>query len=144
MQLSRSIEISRPVTDVHSFVVDSNNDPRWCQMVLHSELVAGSAGEPGARYQQVQRPGPVGRNLDVRLLEADPPKRALIRSSTSAATFDVEYQLEETDGGCRLTQNSDVSFRGVGRLSRPLVHLVLPKNTERQLQDLKTLLERSA
>lgn len=141
MQLSRSIDLAHPVEDVYDFVVDSDNDPSWCHMVLRSECVSGTPGQPGACYRQVQKPSPVGRNLDVRLLEADPPKRALIRWSTSAATVDVEYQLEQTLDGTRLTQNSDVTFRGLGRLSRRLVHLVLPRTTERQLNDLKDVLE---
>lgn len=141
MQLSRSINIARPVEDVYDFVIDSNNDPAWCDRVLHSELVSGTAGQPGARYQQVQKPGPVGKNLDVRLLEADLPKRVQLRASASAATFDVEYQLEQTPEGTRLTQNSNVTLRGLGRLSEPLVRLVAPKTTERQLNVLKQLLE---
>lgn len=142
MQLSRSIDIDRPVEDVYDFVVDSNNDPTWCHLVLRSELVSGTPGEPGARYRQVQKPGPVGKNLDVRLLETDRPTRARIGWSTSAATFDVEYQLEQTQDGTRLTQHSDVTLRRLGRLSKPLVRLVLPKTTERQLDALKDLLER--
>ncbi len=142
MRMSQTTLIDRPVSDVYWFVVDSNNDPQWCRNVLTSKLVSGTAGTAGARYRQVQRPGPVGRNLDVQLLRTDVPRRVELRWHTSVATFDVTYDLSDTDGPSRLIHTSDVSLRKAGHLSRPLVRLVLPVTMKQQLNDLKNVLER--
>lgn len=144
LHLNCSIDIARPAEEVYDFVVDAGNDPEWCDFVLRSELVSGSPGQPGARFRQVQKPGPVGRRIETQLLECDPPKRAQLQWRTSVATFDVEYLLEETLDGCRLTQESAIDLHGWGRLSKPLVRLAAPRSAAQQLQDLKSLLEESS
>lgn len=141
VQVSRTVQIDRPVDDVFGFVADCANDPRWCRALTRSELVSGTPAAPGARYRQVQMPGPVGRRIDLELVQVDAPKRVQLRWSTSAATFDVTYDLEESNGSTRMTHASEVSLRGLGRAARPLVRVVLPRTMGQQLDDLRALLE---
>lgn len=145
LQVSRSTEIERPMEEVFRFVADPSNDPRWCRMVRRSEPVSGIPGQAGARYAQVQIPGPVGSRIDLELVEADAPEHVRLRWWTSVATFDVTYELAETDGRTQLTHTSEVSLRGLGRaVSQPLVRVALPRSMEQQLGDLRVLLEGAA
>lgn len=142
MQLRESIEIERPAGEVFDFVIDPANDPKWCRNVVSSDLTAGTPGRPGARYRVQQGHSPVGRQMRCELLATDPPKRAELRLRTDVATFDVAYEVEETTRGTRLTQTSDVSFRGRGHLVRPIVRVVYPLAMRQQFTALKERLER--
>lgn len=141
VEASRSIEIDRPVEQVYELVADPANDPRWCRWVVRSELLSGTPAQPGARYRQVQRPGPVGRRIELELLRTDAPKHVRLRWHTSAATFDVTYDLEEIAGSTRMTHATRVTVRGVGRLTLPLVRTAAPRSMAQQLADLRDLLE---
>lgn len=111
------------------------------RVTVRCKVVSGSPGHPGARYQQRQGPGPVGRDLTVELHSVDEPTRIDLRWHTSVATFQVSYDLAETADGTRLTQTSHISFQGAGRLSGPMVAIVLPIAMRQQLRDLKKVLE---
>lgn len=141
---SRSIEIARPVDEVYDVVVDPANDPRWCRMVVSSQLVDGTPGRPGARYRQVQRPGPVGRRIELELLEVARPGHVRLRWSTAVATFDCAYHLEDRGNTTRMTHTSTVALRGAGRLARPMVGAAMPRSMEQQLTALADLLGRGA
>lgn len=141
MQLRESIEIERPTDEVFDFVVDLANDPKWCRNVVRSELTAGTPGQAGARYRVEQGSSPVGKTMHCELVAVEPPKRAELRQWTDIATFDVRYEVEEVARGTRLTQVSDVSFRGRGRLIQPLVRLVYPLTMRQQFTALKGYVE---
>lgn len=57
-----SVTVSRPREEVFDYIADANNDPVWCLTVLESNLVAGTPGQPAARYQEVQKPDPSNSN----------------------------------------------------------------------------------
>ena len=141
MLIRRSIVIERPAEEVFEFIVDSDNDPKWCPTVLESQLVEGSPGQVGTRYRQVQKPGPTEQELDVRIDRVSPPHEVELHSTTDVAESDVTYLLEETASGTRLAQTTNMSFKGFGYLLYPILRFVMPSTVEDQLENLKETLE---
>lgn len=137
MRMTRSVTVNRPREEVFDYIADPNNDPDWCPTVLESSLVAGTPAQPGARYQQVQKPGPVEQQLDVELVEVNAPAHIRLRSSTSMATSQVDYELDADDGETRLRQTTDMHFHGLGYLMAPILRLVIPSAMEDQFKELK-------
>src|SRR5579859_3359572 len=56
-----SVVIKRPVSEVFAYVIDGTKGPSWRPSVADIKLVAGAAGQVGARYEQGMKGGPGGR-----------------------------------------------------------------------------------
>ena len=136
MEIVRSVEITLPVEAVFTFVADARNDPRWCPKVKSVELVEGDL------YAVVHKPvpGKPERQMDMRRVAVDPPRRIEWREEDGVDVFDVTYELEDLGGRTRLTQRS-VAQLGAPRLLRPIYRAGIGRDIDRQLTELKKLLE---
>jgi uncharacterized protein YndB with AHSA1/START domain len=134
--IEREIEIERPVEEVFDFVSDARNDPRWCPKVRSVE------GGPD-RYDVVHAPVPLrpARRMEMTRVEQDPPRRLVFRQEDGHDMFRVTYELEPTaSGGTLMRQRSEAEL-GVPRLLHPLWRHGIGRDLERQLRDLRHLLE---
>ncbi len=124
------------------FVADPRNDPRWCAKVKAVEQVEGEGPGAGGRYAVVHRPVPLrpARDLDHRCVAWSPPRRIEWLEDDGTDTFEVTYELEEIDGGTRLTQTSHATL-GAAKILHPIFRAGIGADIARQLRDLKALLE---
>src|SRR5438045_119090 len=102
MRIAATVRIRRSPADVWAFVVDHDNDPRWCRKVKSVE----PAGE--RRWIVTHKPVPLRSPmiLAVEQLEASPPGLLKLREEDDASVFDVTYRLEADQYGTRFTQIS--------------------------------------
>jgi hypothetical protein len=142
MEIQRSIVINRPVKEVFDFVADARNDPRWCPKVKSVEQVEGEGPGPGSRYVTIHRPVPLrpAREMDHRCVDWSPPRRIEWLEDDGVDRFEVSYELEEVNGGTRLSQRSDARL-GVPKLLRPIWRRGIENDIARQLRMLKDVLE---
>jgi uncharacterized protein YndB with AHSA1/START domain len=136
VEIVRSIEIAQPVDAVFAFVADPRNDPRWCPKVVSVEMVDSD------RYAVVHKPvpGKPERQMDMRRVGVDPPRRIEWRQEDGVDVFDVTYELEDLAGRTRLTQRS-VAKLGAPRLLHPIYRGGIGRDVAKQLKELKRLLE---
>ena len=78
--------------------------------------------------------------MDMRRVAVDPPRRIEWREEDGVDVFDVTYELEDLGGRTRLTQRS-VAQLGAPRLLRPIYRAGIGRDIDRQLTELKKLLE---
>jgi uncharacterized protein YndB with AHSA1/START domain len=144
VQIRRSVVIDRPIAEVFDFVAEPENDPRWCSKVDSVERVAGEGPGPDSRYAVVHRPVPLrpARRLDHRCVSWSPPHRIDWLEDDGTDRFEVSYELEEVDGGTRLTQTSNAEL-GAAKLLHPVFRAGIGADIRRQLRDVKRLLESS-
>jgi uncharacterized protein YndB with AHSA1/START domain len=138
MLIERQIEIARPVDEVYAFVADARNDVRWCRKVRSVERMADD------RYAVVHKPVPLrpAREMEMRRVGADPPRRIEWTEDDGTDVFRVTYELEPTAaGGTLMRQRSDVQVGAVPRPLHPLWRHGIGRDIARQLRDLKALLE---
>ena len=138
MLIEREIEIARPIAEVFDFVADARNDVRWCRKVRSVSLV-----EDG-RYEVVHKPVPgrPARRMEMTRLASDPPRLLELREDDGTDVFRVTYSLSPTAaGGTLLRQRSDATIGAVPRLLHPLWRHGIGRDLQRQLRDLKKLLE---
>ena len=143
MEIVRSIVIDRPVDDVFAFVADPSNDPRWCPKVLSVSQVAGNGPGPGGQWRVTHRPVPVrpAREMSYECVSWDPPRRIEWREGDGDDVIEVTYELEDAgEGSTRLTQRDEVRL-GAPRLLQPLFKGGIGRDLDRQLRELKRLLE---
>jgi uncharacterized protein YndB with AHSA1/START domain len=138
--VERSVRIARPADEVFSFVADARNDPQWCPKVRSVELEAG-LGE-GARYSVVHKPVPgrPERKMQMTCTAYEKPSRIEWREEDGVDVFTVTYAIEALGDRSRLTQTS-VGQLGSSRLLRPLYRRGIGRDLEKQLEELKRLLE---
>ena len=138
MLIEREIEIARPIEEVFAFVADARNDVRWCRKVKSVERVDDD------RYAVVHKPVPLrpARQMEMRRVESDPPRRIEWVEDDGTDVFSVTYELEPTaSGGTLMRQRSDADVGAVPRPLHPLWKRGIGRDLERQLRDLKRLLE---
>jgi uncharacterized protein YndB with AHSA1/START domain len=136
--IEREIEIARPVDEVFDFVADARNDVRWCRKVRSVERVADD------RYTVVHKPVPgrPARRMEMTRASAEPPRRLEWREDDGTDVFRVTYDLSPTaSGGTLLRQRSDAEIGAVPRWLHPLWRHGIGRDVQRQLRDLKKLLE---
>jgi carbon monoxide dehydrogenase subunit G len=136
VRIEREIEIARPPEEVFQFVADPRNDPRWCPKV---QSVEGN----GDRYEVVHKPVPLrpARRLDMRRVGSEPPHRIEWTQDDGTDRFRVTYELEPTAGGTRFRQISDAEIGAVPKPLHPLWRHGIGRDLQRQLRELKKLLE---
>ena len=138
MLIEREIEIARPVEEVFDFVADPRHDVRWCRKVRSVERVADG------RYAVVHKPVPgrPARRMEMTRVTAEPPHRLEWREDDGTDVFRVAYSLSATpSGGTLLRQRSDATIGAVPRWLHPLWRRGIGRDLQRQLRDLKQLLE---
>lgn len=140
--ITESVVIARPIHEVFAFIADARNDPLWCPNVRESEQTQGEGPAVGARYREVHKPGPKAAELDIEMLEHDPPRRAAWRASDESGTFVVSYDLEPVAGDAtRVTQTDETLFQGLTRLLAPVIHFSVRRTLPKQFATLKSHLE---
>lgn len=139
MEISRSVIVPCEPGRLFEYLREPDNDPEWCATVRSSELAEGEAGQAGAVYHQMHKPGPFPPSaLEVTLLDVDPPNRIRLQSVDDVATFIVTYRVEDLgDGNTRVTQHDNIRFRGFGKLLAPLIAMAVRSGIRRQFNDLK-------
>jgi uncharacterized protein YndB with AHSA1/START domain len=143
MEIARSVEIGRGIEDVFALVSDARQDPRWCPKVRSVEQVAGDGPGPDARYRVVHKPvpGKPEREMDMRCTGWSPPHRIEWLEDDGTDVFRVTYELDDLgDRGTRLTQRSDAQI-GAPRLLHPVFRAGIGRDINRQLKELRRLLE---
>ena len=79
--------------------------------------------------------------LTVEQLELRPPERLTIREEDEASVFDVEYRIERSGRGTRLTQTSEFEWKKLPRVLHGTFARGVRRDVRAQLRSLKQLLE---
>src|ERR1700754_837250 len=102
---TESIDVNRSPEEVYAFVADSANDVHWRPEVIRSELVAGQAGDPGARYHQVMKPGRRESEGTHEIVSTAPGRRVDWQTPPDEGPlqFSGYYGVEPSGDGSRFT-----------------------------------------
>jgi uncharacterized protein YndB with AHSA1/START domain len=137
-----SVEIERPIEEVFAFVADPRNDEQWCPRVKGCEQTDGAGPGVGARYVVRHNPTfqrPHEREIVVTAYE--PPARLATEQTDKVGLFSIDYELEPTPAGTRVTQRDNVEWR-LSRPAQPIARFIVRRHMPDQLRRLKRLLER--
>jgi uncharacterized protein YndB with AHSA1/START domain len=137
-RVEEAIGIARPPETVWAVVADPRNDPRWCRTVKSVDVI----GERHWRVMHKPIPLRPPRELELKQLEAERPRRLVLRQEDAAAVFDVEYRLEPTQTGTRFTQVSQFAWKRLPLVLHGTFGRAVRREVRGQLRTLRTLLER--
>jgi uncharacterized protein YndB with AHSA1/START domain len=127
----------RPPREVYDYLVDFSKHPEWRFDVLESTLVQGETGQVGARYRQRVRQGRRVFTTEVELTRAEPGRAVGFRTVDDASvTARGTYEIEEANGGTRLTNEVVIEAHGFVRLFEPFMGPQLKRTAARYEQAL--------
>jgi carbon monoxide dehydrogenase subunit G len=126
-----TIEIARTPEDVFSYLTDVSNLPAWQAGVKSATLRDGRIEESRSL---------LGRELrtTLEIVEQDAPRLFTLRALDGPVRFTVRHELEETDGGTRLTVAAEGDVPG---FAAGLVARQAEKQFRRDFERLKQILE---
>jgi uncharacterized protein YndB with AHSA1/START domain len=142
IDVTTSVEIARPVREVFVFVADQTNAPQW-QTGLHEvrRLTDGPIGV-GSEHEFVRRFA--GRRFASRnrFVAFEPGRYVLFEIPSGWITGTASYRTEASQSaGTRLTSQMQFRVRGPLSLLEPILSRLLAKDSGRDEQRLKSLLE---
>lgn len=136
------LDVHRPAATVFAFVSDQLNAPRW-QRGLH-EVRRTTDGPIGVGTEHVFVRRFAGRRIESRnrFVEFDPGRYVAFEIPAGAITGRASYLLEPTGADrCHVTSTMRFNVAGWMRIAEPLLARVLQRDSRRDKQTLKALLE---
>jgi uncharacterized membrane protein len=141
IDVETAVEISRPVPEVFAFVADQTNAPKW-QKGLHEvrRLTDGPIGV-GSEHEFVRRFA--GREIASRnrFVAFEDERYVRFEIPEGWLSGEASYLAEPAPGGTRLTSRMQFRARGRGALLEPVLGRLLARDSRRDEQRLKRLLE---
>jgi uncharacterized protein YndB with AHSA1/START domain len=138
-EATNSVVVRRPPADVFAFLADGENNARWRPGVIDIRLKSGDG--TGAIYEQGVK-GPFGRRVaaDYEVTDFEPGSRLAFRAIAGPVRPEGSYELEEVDGGTRVTFMLRLTPHGISRLMTPMVARTM-RSEVGQLDRLREVLE---
>jgi uncharacterized protein YndB with AHSA1/START domain len=115
-QAQHTVTINRPPEVVFAYLADGEKCPEWRPGVLDIKRVTGD-GSVGTTYQQGVK-GPMGRRIaaDYMVTAYEPSHRLEFQTVTGPARPHGRYDIQDADGGTRLTFALDAKVGGLAGL----------------------------
>ncbi len=124
------------------YLLDLEHFADWDPGVKHARRVSGSEPGVGAVFDvTVSSPG---RDLTLRYetVAVDAPRRFEVRAETSTLrSVDVITIDADAGGGCRVTYDADLSFKGALRIAAPVLALAFRRIGDRAAAGLRVALD---
>ena len=142
IDIATSVEIERPVQEVFAFVADQTNAPKW-QTDLHEvrRLTDGPIGV-GSEHEFVRTFA--GRRLSSRnrFVAFEPGRYVKFEIPSGWISGTASYRTEVSrSAGTVLTSRMEFRVRGPLSLLEPVLSRILARDSRRDEQRLKALLE---
>lgn len=134
--------IERPVDEVSAYAGDPSHAPEWYANIRSVRWQTPPPVGTGSRMEFVAHF--LGRRLTYtyEVTELDPGRRLVMSTAQGPFPMETTYEWTPTEsGGTLMSLRNRGEPRGFGRVSAPLLAAAVRRNTTKDLQRLKQLLE---
>jgi Polyketide cyclase / dehydrase and lipid transport len=137
--------IGRSRQEVAGFAMDPRNDARWILALDDVRVLTDGPVDVGTRVQRIAKF--LGRTIEYvnEIDEYDPPNRLSMHSVKAPFPMTVVYEFDESGANetlARIRAGGDA--KGFYNLAAPLLERMVKRGIERDLKELKRLLEADA
>jgi len=134
-------EIARERAAVAGFVMDPANDTRWIKALDSVRTLGDGPVGPGTRVERIA--SFLGRRIEYvnEIVELVPGERLVMRSVKAPFPMEVRYELDEAGDGTRMRIRATGDASGFYRVAGPLLGAAVRRGIERDLDELKKVLE---
>jgi uncharacterized membrane protein len=143
VDVSTSIEIDRPAADVAAYAGDPGNAPEWYANIDTIRWESEPVVAVGSRAAFVARF--LGRTLTYtyEIVDLDPARRLVMRTSQGPFPMETTYTWEDRDGtSTMMTLRNRGEPTGFSRVGAPFMARAMRRSNQQDLRALKARLER--
>jgi uncharacterized protein YndB with AHSA1/START domain len=134
--------INRPVADVFAVLSNPENAPKWALSALEEQLTSPPPVRVGSTRRAVVRSFGGRTTQNEAICTVFEPDRTLAWKSTSGlVSFSVTVDTTPLAEATRLDSAWTFEFHGPLRLMRPLLELMFRRAMQRDVDNLKALME---
>ena len=143
MNLSHSIVIRRLLKDVAAYLSDIANDSVWQEDVLKSAVTSQGPVSQGTSGYEIRSVLGIPMRTEWIVTSYEPEKRLRFASTKSTFPYEGVMEFEPVEGGTRLTYAFSTTPEGLAGLLDPLMEFFFGFRFRANLENLKTILEKS-
>jgi uncharacterized membrane protein len=143
IQITDTITIGRPPTEVFAFVADLNNIPKWQSEVVTSKVVTPGPTRVGTRFTEDVKMGPRRVAATCEITEFAPNTVVGFRATSPAMDYSGRFQFEGAAGGTNLIVTATGQLKGWWKLMQPLLKGEFRSGIRKELAALKDILEKN-
>ncbi len=112
MKTTYSVEIDAPPARVFHFIEDSDRVMEWLPNIVENENTEVTPEKVGTKFRQVYVEN--GRRIEMQgvVTKFEKDRRLACAITGNRVDLNVDYQLVDLDGRTRLTQVTDIFFKG--------------------------------
>lgn len=142
IELEIATHIDVPIETVFAYSTNNENDPTWMDEVRKVEKT--SEGPIGVGATFINYVDFMGRTFDDthEVIEYEPNKKMTIVQRTGPVPFKATYLYQPVNEGTQFTMQIEAETKGFFKVAAPLVHRQLRSQFEKNIGNLKTLLEK--
>jgi hypothetical protein len=141
VDVETEIVIERPVDEVASFAAAPENAPAWYKNIKEATTLGPGPLRAGSKTRFVARF--LGKRMEYTYtVKRFEPGRILVMGTTDGP-FDMEttYAWDAVDGGTRMRLRNRGKDKGLAKLAAPLMSAAIRRANNKDLRNLKRLLE---
>ncbi len=141
ISISDSVVINRPAGEVFAYLSDVKNDSKWQKGLAEAKFT--SEGPVAVGATGVHRAKVIGITVEVgwELTEYEESRRTGWRFISGPFTGNESYTLESMPAGTNFMHAAELQPRGLLGLLTPIAGGMFAKQSQKNLQNLKRILE---
>jgi len=135
-----SIHLSQPVEHVFAYLIDPVELRAWQSNLIETEQLTENPVRIGTRFREVRQIGGRPTEYQAEIIELEPNKRFTTKTLSGPPCV-VSYTFDAKNGGTQLEYKFVLQTSGIMRLLEPMIAGSIKKDTEKDFQKLKQILE---
>ncbi len=139
--ISDSIKIGRPVTDVYNFTAELCNLPKWQKTIEYVEGPDGLA-KRGDRYTEVRKFMGQEMKTTYEVLDIAPNSHLSIRTADGPLNVHVDMMFEADGSNTRMTTTLQGQTDGLMNIDEKSVQKQFEREMKEDSRELKSILEK--
>ena len=141
VNVQTQIHINRPRAEVAEYAANPDNAPQWYVNIHSSQRLTTGPIAPGSQVAFTAKF--MGRELSYtyEFVEFVPGERLVMRTAQGPFPMQTTYTWTDDDGGTRMTLGNTGSPSGFSRLAGLVMAPMIRRETRKDLQRLKSILE---
>jgi hypothetical protein len=144
INLEKSIVINRPMADVFNYIATPANETAWQADLVESKFTSPEPVDVGSEGRDLRKF--MGRQIETiwQVTAFQPNHKMAFKVIKGPMLFEASYSFVPVKNGTELTFQAWAQTKGISRLFDPLVNWMGNKQYERDLGNLKSVLEGQA
>ena len=141
VNVQTEILIRRPRAEVAAYASDPDNAPQWYVNIDRSQRLTPGPVAVGSRVAFIARFLGKELNYTYEFVEYVPGEKLVMRTAQGPFPMQTTYTWADDDGGTRMTLGNSGSPSGFSRLAGLFMAPMIRRETRKDLQKLKSILE---